>query len=86
MLLGQYVDSLLHRVRSNDHAVIGFGITLVTLSIARRTRVLGDRFYSRSLDCTLKQHTHRHFGDTVGFSLFVTVNFVDTDVILAILS
>ena len=86
VLLGQYVDSLLHRIRSNDHAVIGFGITLITLSTARPTRRLGNRLHSRSLNCTFKQHTHRHFDDTVGSTIFITVDFVDTDVILAILS
>ena len=82
MLLRHEIDGVLDGVGCDDSAVISFGVTgysqLVILEM-----VLVD-WHLRGFDFTFKEHAHGHLNDRLGARLLITVDFVDTNVVLAI--
>ena len=81
MFLGHDVDGLLHGVCRYDNAIVCFCVTIpfqlgVMRSIAR---------YIRGLDISFEEHAYCHFYHGLDPSLCILMDFVDSDVVFAIL-
>ena len=81
MLLSHDIDGVLHGICRHDDAIICFG---VSVSFQQGFRCYIDR-YLRGLDISFQEHTHCHLYDSLDSCLCILVDFVDPDVVFAIL-
>lgn len=74
---------VLHSIRGDHHAVIGFGVPGRPLEYADGGRPYDDRRWNpRLFDVTLQQYAYRHLSDSLGLGRLVPVDFAKTDVVL----
>lgn len=81
MLLGHDIDGVFHGVCGYDNAVVCFGIS----KPSQLEVICNISKYLRGLDISFKEHAYCHLYHCLDARLCIFMDFVDSDVIFAIL-